>query len=143
MTASSNQFPLNEKRKDDADSEKRSVDADVEKHKTDASSDASANPQSDASSRLQQNTHFLAWCVFNRDLSHLEFLRRVLEQALDESQPLLERLKFLSIFSSNLDEFFMVRVSGLKEMLEEEASIGMMPGELKPSEQLKIIRERL
>jgi polyphosphate kinase len=144
MTASSNQFPLNEKRKDDAGSENRSLDADVEKRQEgEASSDASSNPPPDASSKLQQNTHFLAWCVFNRDLSHLEFLRRVLEQALDESQPLLERLKFLSIFSSNLDEFFMVRVSGLKEMLEEEASIGMMPGELKPSEQLKILRERL
>ncbi|MBD0373653.1 MAG: polyphosphate kinase 1 [Pyrinomonadaceae bacterium] len=94
-------------------------------------------------SRLQKNKHFLAWCVFNRDLSHLEFLRHVLLEALDESQPLLERLKFLSIFSSNLDEFFMVRVSGLKEMLENEDMVEMMPGELKPSEQLKIIRERL
>ena len=77
--------------------------------------------------------HLLAWCVSNRDLTHLEFLRRVLEEALDESEPLLERLKFLSIFSSNLDEFFMVRVSGLKEMLDYE-DIGMMPGELMPAE---------
>jgi len=86
--------------------------------------------------------HLLAWCVTNRDLTHVEFLRRVLEEALDESEPLLERLKFLTIFSSNLDEFFMVRVSGLKEMLDYE-DIGMMPGELMPAEQLKIIRERL
>ncbi|MBV9957062.1 MAG: polyphosphate kinase 1, partial [Acidobacteria bacterium] len=84
----------------------------------------------------------LAWCVTNRDLAHLEFLRRVLEEALDESEPLLERLKFLTIFSSNLDEFFMVRVSGLKEMLDYE-EIGLMPGELTPAEQMKIIRERL
>jgi polyphosphate kinase len=96
-----------------------------------------------AASELRKSKHFLAWCVFNRDLNHLEFLRRVLDEAMDESQPLLERLKFLSIFSSNLDEFFMVRVSGLKEMLEQEEDVGMMPGELRPSEQLKMIRERL
>jgi polyphosphate kinase len=97
---------------------------------------------STAPSKLLPPKLFLAWCVSNRDLSHLEFFRRVLEEALDDSQPLLERLKFLTIFSTNLDEFFMVRVSGLKEMLEYE-DVGLMPGELKPDEQLKIIRERL
>ncbi|MBA2341189.1 MAG: polyphosphate kinase 1 [Pyrinomonadaceae bacterium] len=86
--------------------------------------------------------HLLAWCVFNRDLSQLEFFRRVLEEALDDSLPLLERLKFLSVFSSNLDEFFMVRVSGLKEV-EGCKDIGLTPGELMPAEQLSILRERL
>jgi len=85
---------------------------------------------------------FLAWSVFNRDLMQIEFFRRLLEEAADKSVPLLERLKFLSVFSSNLDEFFMVRVSGLKEMLDAD-EIGPMPGELTPDEQLKAIRERV
>ena len=94
-----------------------------------------------ASSKFE-DAHSFAWSVFNRDLSQLEFFKRVLEEAADESVPPLERLKFLAVFASNLDEFFMVRVSGLKEMLEIE-EFQPMPGELAPAEQLKMIRERV
>ncbi len=76
----------------------------------------------------------------NREASLLEFHRRVLEEALDQTNPLLERLKFLSIFSSNLDEFFMIRVSGLKDELEEEVDQLSLDG-MTPGEQLHMIRE--
>ncbi|HSK64526.1 MAG TPA: polyphosphate kinase 1 [Pyrinomonadaceae bacterium] len=80
--------------------------------------------------------------MLNRDLAQLQFFRRVLEEATDKSTLVLEKLKFLSIFSSNLDEFFMVRVSGIKEMLPID-DIGPMPGELTPIEQLRVIREQV
>src|SRR5258708_20382928 len=56
--------------------------------------------------------------LFNRELSLVEFFRQVLEEGLETENPLLERLRFLTIFSSIVDEFFMVRVSGLKEEVE-------------------------
>jgi polyphosphate kinase len=77
---------------------------------------------------------------FNRELSLLEFHRRVLGEALDKGNPLLERLKFLSIFSANLDEFFMIRVSGLKESLEEHVDVRSLDG-MTAAEQLEAIRE--
>src|SRR5215468_3349967 len=70
----------------------------------------------------------------NRELSWLEFNRRVLEEAQDPTQPLIERVKFLSIFSSNLDEFFEIRVAGIKQQIESEtsdvAADGLSPTEL-------------
>jgi len=80
--------------------------------------------------------------VFNRELSLMEFHARVLEEAHDDRNPLLERLKFLSIFSSNLDEFFMIRVSGLKE--EEELGLATLSADgLTARQQLEILRERI
>lgn len=80
--------------------------------------------------------------LFNREVSQVEFFRRVLEEALDASQPLLERLKFLAIFSSNVDEFFMIRVSALREAMEEDVNT-LSPDGLTPEEQLQKIRELL
>jgi polyphosphate kinase len=77
---------------------------------------------------------------FNRELSLIEFNRRVLEQSKDESLPLLERLKFLCIFSSNLDEFFEIRVAGLKQQVVYGA-VQPGPDRLSPAEQLKRINE--
>ncbi|MBN1873502.1 MAG: polyphosphate kinase 1 [Anaerolineae bacterium] len=71
---------------------------------------------------------------FNRELSQLQFNWRVLEEGLEERHPLLERVKFLAIFSSNTDEFFMIRVSGLQRLyvagIEETQADGILPSEL-------------
>src|SRR2546426_7736044 len=79
----------------------------------------------------------------NRELSWLEFNSRVLEEAGDSTIPLLERLKFLAIFSSNLDEFFEVRVAGLRQ----QVYAGLEPQDygadgLDPAEQLAAIDKR-
>ncbi|MGB7445121.1 MAG: polyphosphate kinase 1 [Coleofasciculaceae cyanobacterium] len=79
---------------------------------------------------------------FNRELSWLEFNDRVLHEGIDSRTPLLERVKFMAIFSSNLDEFFMVRVAGLKKQVEAEVSKLTADGRT-PREQLEEIRKRL
>ncbi len=80
--------------------------------------------------------------LLNRELSWIEFNARVLDLAADESQPLLERVKFSAIFSSNLDEFFMVRVAGLLD--QEAAGFGLRSADgLTPSQALDGIRRRV
>jgi polyphosphate kinase len=76
----------------------------------------------------------------NRELSLLEFQRRVLEEALDDQNPLLERLKFLAIFGSNMDEFFMVRVSGIRKQVEAHI-MEVFPDGLTPPEVLASARK--
>src|SRR5256886_13233033 len=82
----------------------------------------------------------------NRELSWLEFNRRVLEEAQDQRQPLIERVKFLTIFSSNLDEFFEIRVAGIKQQIESQTS-ELGPDGLSPTELFvriqKTVRELL
>src|SRR5579875_627108 len=77
--------------------------------------------------------HFL-----NRELSTLDFNARVLALAEQADMPLLERVKFLAIFATNMDEFFQVRVAGLKDQLA--AGIGTAPDGLSVSDQLRAIR---
>src|SRR5512141_2706375 len=75
----------------------------------------------------------------NRELSLLEFQRRVLEEAQDEHNPLLERVNFLSILGSNMDEFFMVRVSGIRKLVEA-GIVSTSPDGLAPRDELAAIR---
>ncbi|MFO8040179.1 MAG: polyphosphate kinase 1 [Sodalinema sp.] len=79
---------------------------------------------------------------FNRELSWLEFNYRVLYEALDDRTPLLERLKFMAIVSNNLDEFFMVRVAGLKQQVKAEVR-KLTPDGRSPQQQLNDISDRL
>ncbi|MBV9102425.1 MAG: polyphosphate kinase 1 [Candidatus Eremiobacteraeota bacterium] len=79
---------------------------------------------------------------YSRELSWLEFNDRVLEEALDERNPLLERLKFIAIYSTNLDEYFMIRVAALKQQVEAEVHRRSNDGRL-PAEHLRAISEGL
>ena len=87
-----------------------------------------------ASARFSAPENFI-----NRELSWLEFNRRVLEEAQDPTQPLIERVKFLGIFSSNLDEFFEIRVAGIKQQIESETS-DVGPDGLSPTETFNAIQ---
>ena len=75
----------------------------------------------------------------NRELSWLKFNTRVLEEAQDSSNPLLERLKFIAIYGTNLDEFYMIRVAGLKKLFKYRIRV-TGPDKMTPLEQLKAIR---
>lgn len=96
----------------------------------------------DASAFAKQE---LAGRFFNRDESWLLFNRRVLEEADDTSNPLLERLKFLAITSSNLDEFLEIRVAGTLQQLEEDAALANKPDEggWTPNQRLERLAEQL
>jgi polyphosphate kinase len=96
-----------------------------------------ATPPAPASGGAEQS----AFPYINRELSSLEFNYRVLCEAGDDRNPLLERVKFLAIFASNMDEFFQIRVSGLMEQAEAHAAPST-PGEKPPAEQLTAIRTR-
>src|SRR2546429_6972877 len=80
--------------------------------------------------------------LFNRELSLIEFFRQVLEEGLEVQNPLLERLRYLTIFSNIVDEFFMVRVSGLKEEIEH-GWLQPSPDGMTADEQLREIRHNL
>src|SRR5437764_15227632 len=78
----------------------------------------------------------------NRELSWLEFNQRVLDEALDSSNPLLERVKFFCICSSNLDEFFEVRVAGIKQQIESDVVARSIDG-LTASETFRVVVKRV
>ncbi len=95
---------------------------------------AMPSTEAPAQSRLASPENFI-----NRELSWLEFNRRVLEEAQDPTQPLIERVKFLTIFSSNLDEFFEIRVAGIKQQIASETS-DVGPDGLTPTETFNAIQ---
>src|SRR5688572_17226839 len=76
--------------------------------------------------------------VLNRELSWIEFNRRVLTAAADPERPLLERVKFVAIFGANLDEFFMKRIGGLKQLVASNV-VELSPDGRSPQEQLRAI----
>ncbi len=94
------------------------------------------------STRLFRSRCLPKTAFINRELSWLEFNQRVLDQAVYELVPLLERLKFLAITASNLDEFFMVRVGGLRVQRDRQPDLTDPTGRT-PAEQLLAIYERV
>ena len=99
--------------------------------------DEHRHPTAEFSESLDKPTLFL-----NRELSWLRFNLRVLEEAEDKRHPLLERVKFLTIFATNLDEFFMIRVSGLRRQVAA-GTRGLSPDGMTASEQILAINQQL
>ncbi|MDH4301274.1 MAG: polyphosphate kinase 1 [Nitrospira sp.] len=95
------------------------------------------DPAAEGSEGGEKASHFL-----NREISWLQFNLRVLEEAEDKRHPLLERVKFLTIFATNLDEFFMIRVSGLRRQVAAGTG-GTTPDGMTPSEQILAINREL
>ncbi len=93
------------------------------------------------SSKINTETFNDPSLFINRELSLLDFQQRVLSEAQDKNNPLLERVKFLAIFGSNMDEFFMVRVSGIRKLVEANVT-EISPDGMTPREQLAAIRKR-
>lgn len=116
--------------------------------KTSAKANGKNNPSSNGATKFDKShpadniqLNDSQWYL-SRELSWLEFNRRVLHEALDERTRLLERLKFLAIFSSNLDEYFMVRVAATKQQIEADVSKRTPDGRT-PTEHLRDISQRL
>src|SRR5271165_2395569 len=82
------------------------------------------------------------WLYLNRELSWLDFNDRVLQLAEDEQLPLLERVKFCAIYTTNLDEYYMVRVAGLRDQIDAGVENPSQDG-LTPSQTIAMIRERV
>ncbi len=126
--------------KSDVKSDSKDTAKTKDKSEAPTPSTAAAKPQKTASADVAQ-LEDSQWYL-SRELSWLEFNRRVLAEALDERTPLLERLKFLSIFCSNLDEYFMVRVAATKQQIDADVSKRTPDGRT-PTERLQDISQRL
>jgi polyphosphate kinase len=99
-------------------------------------------PDQSSESRVASSSPVDPALYINRELSWLEFNQRVLDEAYDQRHPLLERIKFLSIVSSNLDEFFMIRVAAIKDQIEAGVSDHSPDGRT-PAQQLAAVHERV
>ena len=120
-----------------------SLDVDASVLKTNALKNVLKNKQSNQQTeKIFEKPIDRSLYFFNRELSWIAFNKRVLNEGLDARTPLLERAKFCAIFSANLDEFFMVRVAGVKKRFAEQFDLVTDDG-LKPDKQLQAIREAL